>query len=485
MRKQVLFTILMLLPFMASAEVIFVENDYGDTIYYNYSLEDDFVEVTSKPDKYSGSLIIPETVEYNNITYNVTSIDEQAFYGCYGLTSITIGNNVTSIGDNAFCDCVNLTSITIPNSVISIGNYAFYGCSKLTSVTIGNSVTSIGVEAFSQCYVLTSVTLGNNVTSIGNYAFSNCVKLASITIPNSVTSISDAAFNACAGLTSIEIPNSVTSIGEWAFSDCHGLTSITIGNGVKTISDYAFYDCDKLTTVNFGNSVTHIGKQVFFRCTGLTSVEIPNNVTSIGTNAFLYCTNLTSVTIGNGVKSIGKQAFSSCNRLSRIEVLATEPPYIENETKDNPTFGETVDGENEIYKYVYVHVPKGSIEAYSSAFGWRYFTRFKEDMEMNGNRYFVKLNVTDSSNGYVEQYVKVDESYTVAFGKKRKAIKKVEFNGEEVTNQIKDNTYTTPVLKEDSEIRVEYDEVEGDMNGDGVVSVTDVGILITNILNAK
>ena len=32
----------------------------------------------------------------------------------------------------------------IPDSVTSIDDDAFYGCSSLTSVTIGNSVTSIG-----------------------------------------------------------------------------------------------------------------------------------------------------------------------------------------------------------------------------------------------------------------------------------------------------------------------------------------------------
>lgn len=95
-------------------------------------------------------------------------------------------------------------------------------------------------------------------------------------------------------------------------------------------------------------------------------------------------------------------------------------------------------------------------------------------MTINGIPYYVKLNVTDSNNGYVEQYVKIDESYTVSFGKKRRAIKKVEFNGEEVTEQIKDNTYTTPVLKEDSRIKIEYDEIESDINGDGVVDTQDV-----------
>ena len=149
--KQLLLSILMmLLPLLANAESVEING-----IYYNLSTNTNTAEVTYAPDDadyyYSGDIVIPETVNYEGISYSVTSIGDWAFYGCYELTSITIPNSVTSIGYRAFYGCSSLTSITIPNSVTSIGNGAFYGCSDLTSINIPNSVTFIGEGAFYNC----------------------------------------------------------------------------------------------------------------------------------------------------------------------------------------------------------------------------------------------------------------------------------------------------------------------------------------------
>ena len=212
-----------------------------DRINYELNTEAKQATVISKIGRYSGEVIIPESVEYEGTDYSVKSIGESAFYECSGLTSVTIGNSVTSIGDGAFSGCSGLTSVTIPNSVTTIGIGAFDGCSGLTSVSIGNSVTSIGDWAFYGCSGLTSVTIPNSVTSIEGCAFYGCSGLTSVTIPNSVTSIGGSAFSGCSGLTSVSIGNSVTSIAYAAFANCSKLLDVyCYAENVPSTDSYAF-----------------------------------------------------------------------------------------------------------------------------------------------------------------------------------------------------------------------------------------------------
>ena len=243
-----------------------------DDIYY-YIGTDNTVRVIPGKTEYSGDVVIPSSVVYQGNTYRVTNIDG-AFYGCYGLTSITIPNSVTSIGAFAFYEC-GLTSIAIPNSVTSIGFEAFMNCSGLTFVTIPNSVTSIDSGAFRDCNGLTSVSIPKSVTSIGSNAF-GCSGLKTI------TSEIEKPFDIDYETFSYETYNNAELIVPKGTKSLYQSTAgwNKFKNIVEDNSDEANFSFNGITYQGTKSSKTVVVKAVD---KSLTSVEIPASVGNEGT----------------------------------------------------------------------------------------------------------------------------------------------------------------------------------------------------------
>ena len=163
-----------------------------DGIFYNLDKENKTASVASH--SYKGAVVIPETISVDGKAYTVTSLGENCFSGCWGLTSITIPNSVTSLGDGCFSGCSGLTSITIPNSVTSLGVCCFSGCSRLTSITIPNSVTSLGGYCFDCCLGLTEVHANRETPPATGYdIFHTCISLQTIYVPTGASANYDIA----------------------------------------------------------------------------------------------------------------------------------------------------------------------------------------------------------------------------------------------------------------------------------------------------
>ena len=530
MKKQLLLLVMMLLPMVAMADD---SGSCGDNVTYTYVEATHTLTISGtgpmkdynyndKPWNNYGTTIVKVIIEEG-----VTTIGENAFYGCNGLISITIPNSVTSIGKNAFSNCSGLTSITIPNSVTSIGDYAFSSCWRLTTITIPNSVTSIGGGAFSHCSGLTSIIIPNSVTSIGVNTFNSCSGLTSITIPYGVLSIGYSAFAYCSGLTSVTIPNSVTSIGEFAFDRCSGLTSITIPNSVTSISGSAFAYCSGLESISVANgnstfnsendcnaiiktathtliagckntvipnSVTSIGSSAFSGCRGLTSVTIPNSVTSIGEFAFSDCTGVISITISNSVTSIGRSAFSgcrgltsvtipnsvtsigdyaflSCISLEMVKVMAATPPVAYGNTFNN--YG------------IPLYVPDDAIETYTATSPWSSFTTIKGLSEV--------LKCAKPTITIVDcKLIFECDTKGVKFKVNYNYVGTKDVEGDETilagTTTCHVSVYATKEGYENSDVATADVELhigkKGDVNADGEVNVADL-VTTTNIIMGK
>ena len=142
-------------------------------------------------------LVLPETVEYNGVTYTVTSIGNGAFAGKNGLNSIVIPNTVVLIAESAFASNWGLASIEIPASVVEIGTRAFEWAGNIAEVKFAanSQLKILGTSAFSHAKGLKSIELPEGLTTIKNCAFADCNVLESVTIPASVTTIMEHMFD--------------------------------------------------------------------------------------------------------------------------------------------------------------------------------------------------------------------------------------------------------------------------------------------------
>ncbi len=271
-------------------------------ICYTITSESDkTVEVVSNPDSnYSGTIILPERVEYNGGEYTVTSIGIEAFYACKDLKSVHISNTISWIKDRAFKNCGIINSI-----------YVGTGIRKLSS----NSFRDTHVEkVFWLCNTLPEAYYDElwRSASINHYAALDYPFLSSmfsvdglVYVPVSPSDktcdVVDCEYSSQS--TNLTVPKvvvnkgiqmEVNNIGQKAFCHNEGVVSAQILNS-GSIGCGAFEDCINMELISIGPDVRTIGSEVFRNCSSLRSIIIPKGVMTIGDGAFDYCTSLSDV----------------------------------------------------------------------------------------------------------------------------------------------------------------------------------------------
>ena len=197
---KTLRTLLMAIAMLLCSTTVSAHDLEVDGIYYKITSDTDLtVGVTYKGSSsssavYSGIVVIPESIAYNGVSYDVTSIEACAFYGCDNLTEVTIPSSVTSIGRDAFYRC----NLPTENNIRYAGTWAVEVTDKQqTSYTLRPNTTGLAFSLFEDCINMISIELPDGIKHIGTNMFYGCCDLTEITIPNSVTSIGDYAFSYC------------------------------------------------------------------------------------------------------------------------------------------------------------------------------------------------------------------------------------------------------------------------------------------------
>ena len=253
----------------------------------------------------SGSIVIPETVTYENNTYTVVGIGYALFYENKDITSVTLPPTIKYIEEHAFDFCENMQTCNLPEGLLSIGEAAFQCCFKLESVT-----------------------LPSTLQSIGNFAYNHCSSLNN---------------------TSIQIPDSIELLGTFKqcpahmFYDCgtENFTEFTVNNNPNgyTVNDGILYARDEQTLVSIPRGKTFDNNTYI----------MPDTVTNLGELSFSRNPNIHTVVISDNLIITGEMSREERWSYNNIGNQLSVACYVyadvyEYAVKDSNTHYSSIDG---------------------------------------------------------------------------------------------------------------------------------------------
>lgn len=312
--------------------------------------------ILTKSATVTSDVVIPESVELNNVKYIVSTIANSAFSNNSRLVNITIPESLTEIGTGAFQGCSNLKIVTLPSTLTKIGDKAFDGCIRLAHIT-NRAITPIKIAD------------SNEVFSTTIYETARLYVPSGSMIDYKAAEVWKKFTNILVGEMKEVTNDSLT------FYCIKGPNVASVVKATKTAADFTVPAIVKDGKDIY--AVTGIEPYAFMGINTLEKLTISDNVTTIGVGAFQNCGNLKEVVIPEKVTVIGEKAFENCNRLTLV-VSRIEKPFAIS---------------NDVFPAVSakLSVPLGTADLYRNTDGWGNFAMIYEgemkETEIDGMKY--------------------------------------------------------------------------------------------------
>ncbi len=422
-----------------------------------YAIDLSDAEIEALPDgAFNGKIGLLEIT----LPAGLKAIGNNAFNGCFALRNeVTIPAGVETIGSCAFAGCKNAKfNPALPETLTAIGDYAFQNCANLYAVTLPASLQTIGAHAFEASNVQEAV-LPAGLKTIGAYAFRKCSNITRVTLPDGLTTLGEGAFQQCEALVTADLmnPMDITSIPRYAFDGCSGLRNVYLPFFIEAVDDYAFRGCASLRQIQFVAPTKTIGVYAFSGCRSLKSLNLPKSLETIGEYAFSGCQAISVISSPSLVPpTIANE--SALNGIDKDVCVLTMPKSVYLDYFRAPYWGQFV----EYTASVLVGVDGQGSVMYSNNCGTAptpvkvaafYATAGEgegvEEDEGDGitAEAYDSANICAKDNSTLTFRIVPDEG---------NEIKSVTYAGEDVTAQVVDGLFTTPVINGDTNLDVSF-----------------------------
>ena len=208
---------------------------------------------------------------------------------------------------------------------------------------------------------LENISLPQTLEELGSLAFMDCANISEIIVPKSVRYIGPYAFEGCVGVKKIDLPN-VEEIGHGAFEGCKYLEEAVLSGPIQSIGNRAFINCNSLKTIILPDTMRRIGEECFKGTQPTTKITFPLSVDTIGDGAFCDW-KVKRLVLSENTKLIGVRSLYC---VDTVICKNPTPPEIYDNTYTPPReYWTWFDNCKVLY------VPKGTVESYMLADGWR------------------------------------------------------------------------------------------------------------------
>ena len=322
----------------ATQIAVVVDNESKNTtkqnVVFNEHTQKHYVIVTNQTNDATNyntlnEVEIPETVEYNGITYIISGIDHYAFAYAENLQSITIPKNIKAIGNYAFADCDNLQTITFTSKeppLIFYDSFTYMHYDVQVYVPCGavSAYQSVGIDYAQELPAEYDIHIPNTVGS-GGLAYVD--------------------YNTICGTQISAKPYIGYQFVQWSDGNTDNPRILELTQDTVLTAEFAqiisgqcgdnlYWSYDKsnqsISITGSGDMYNYTSERqpcwLHFK-EEIKMVTTSNTATSIGESAFAGAIRLADVYLGLNIETIAENAFAECNRLYHIYCYPTYPPF--------------------------------------------------------------------------------------------------------------------------------------------------------------